>query len=319
MTNNLTRFFAEAVCTASMVVAALEIRQNYSSQSQHREQLEATKRYNEQRVALLHEKKVEGRHVKSIRREVELISMSARQFDKEGRFTLIRGPRGIGKTTAIFSALKDMPGVLTIEAIETGTRQTELLNTICKLITGLEGTYDTNKDAMHVVTQLYKEKNKRPLIVILQACPVNKEPAQLTAAARVLADSFGINVIIDCSESTVLTGREDVLNLEPMSMEMMFQLPHFIEIADELEKQGNVDIVLAVCGGRPLLLQELSVSIHSAIQRNETMEYGVREFVNKHIGQVHSKIVLLNKRPGVQTVHILLVYINKLKNLLIRY
>jgi hypothetical protein len=43
-----------------------------------------------------------------------------------------------------------------------------------------------------------------------------------------------------------------------MSWDMMRQLPEFKNLLECLKTQGNEEVVLAICGGVPLLLKELN-------------------------------------------------------------
>lgn len=261
---------------------------------------------NNQRVQELHDECVKV-GVASIRSEVNDIKYIAAKLTK-GRFVLVRGPRGVGKTSAIYTALENIKGVITIGPVQPETDQDQLLNYVCKEITGLDGTYENNRKAMEILTQMYEEKTKRPLIVLIQAseCPANEKAAALTAAARILADSFGLRVIIDCAENScpsTLTDREVIFDFEPMSYEMMRKLPDYEKMAVEIEKQGNADLVFAVCAGRPLLLDELAQAMKIAISKGLSTDTCVRKFVMKHIGKARASIQKIIWHPGVEQVN----------------
>jgi hypothetical protein len=86
------------------------------------------------------------------------------------------------------------------------------------------------------------------------------KPSDILTAARKLADGYYLRVIIDCSDDTlpkVLNGREINFEIEPMSNELMQQLISFTELIKELEEYQALDVVLAVCGGRPRELKNL--------------------------------------------------------------
>ena len=52
-----------------------------------------------------------------------------------------------------------------------------------------------------------------------------------------------------------------MIELEPMSSDMMRQLPEFKDLFKLLKSQGNEEVVLAVCGGVPLILKQLNNKI----------------------------------------------------------
>ena len=117
---------------------------------------------------------------------------------------------------------------------------------------------------MKEIIDLYRLRTGKVPVIIIQADqrPLSKEHAQLSAAARVLVDDFGLNVFIHCSENSfpddLRNGREFMIELEPMSLEMMRQLPEFKDLFELLKTQSNEEVVLAICGGVPLLLKQLN-------------------------------------------------------------
>lgn len=228
-----------------------------------------------ERVKLLEKERVQA-SVESIRKEVRYIKWMVEDL-KGQSFIFVCGPSGIGKTCAIYTALQGTQGVITIGPVAPATDQDKILDEVSYRITGLVGSWERNKNAIAIITKMYQEKNQRRLMVIIHASerPSHKDPASLTAAARILADSFGLAVIIDCPESacpSTFTGRERLLNFKQMSYETMRKLPEYQAISDELEKQDNADIVLAVCGGNPLLLDQLTRAIHHAPGLGMSME-----------------------------------------------
>jgi hypothetical protein len=140
----------------------------------------------------------------------------------------------------------------------------EILDMVCHKITNRSGSFTENEEFMKEVVDKYCSRTGKIPVIIIQADqrPPNEKPAHLTAAARVLADKFGLNVFIDCSENAFpdksRTGREIMIELEPMSSDMMRQLPEFKDLLEFLKTQDNEEVVLAICGGVPLLLKDLN-------------------------------------------------------------
>jgi hypothetical protein len=143
------------------------------------------------------------------------------------------------------------------------------MDKVCFKITNRPGSFDANSEFIKEVVEKYRSLTNKVPIIIIQATqrPLNEKPAELTAAARILVDDFGLNVLIDCSENAFpdnpRTGREFMIDLEPMSWDMMRQLPEFQDLLKFLKTQGNEEVVLAICGGVPLLLKELNKIINS--------------------------------------------------------
>lgn len=274
----------------------------YYMDKNYREQLKHYTVVPADRVKVLKTERVQA-EIKSIRNEAHSIQKAAEYLER-GRFILVRGPRGVGKTSAICTALESTKGVIKIGPVRPGTTQDEILDEVSYRITGLNVGWKQNADDVAKVSEKFKEDNKKcPLIVLIQASerPVNDKAAELTAAARILADLFGLAVIIDCCENAcppTLTGREILVNFEPMSFEQMQKLTNDHKISKELEREGNTEIVLAVCGGRPLLLDDLLIEI-----RLHGSEHAVKKFVMSKIAEARENISVLCRTPGVKEVN----------------
>lgn len=290
------------------------------SKRQTKEQLEALKSHNKlvsvpylERVEYLKKRKLDKIGIESIRDEVSQIQKYIKNLEYS-RFVLVRGPQGVGKTCAIYTALKDCHGVIRVDSIEPELDEYQILDQVCQEITGLPGTYLENKIKMLELTKMYRaENNKSPLIVLIQASErhQDKKPAALTAAARTLAETYKLTVIIDCPENACpssLRGRGILLRFEPMSYDMMCKLTEYTEIADKLEKHGDVDIVMAVCAGRPLLLQELYIQIKHSNQSSDTV---IRQFVEYHMANARKNIINVIGHPGVEQVNKRLCFIKR--------
>lgn len=145
--------------------------------------------------------------------------------------------------------------------MQPGLKIDEILDMVCHEITNCKGSYYVNEEFMKKVIELYHSRTGNDPVIIIKADErlENEEPAQLSAAARVLVDEFGLNVLIDCGENAfpdkLRTHREIMIELEPMSSDMMRQLPEFKDLFKTLKSQGNEEVVLAICGGVPLLKQ----------------------------------------------------------------
>lgn len=139
----------------------------------------------------------------------------------------------------------------------------QILDLVCYAITDRQTNFTQNKIFIKKVIDSYRSSTGKVPVILIKTTQrhVDAKPAQLTAASRVLADDLGLNVLIDCSENAFVdnqqTGREYMIQLEPMSWDQMRQLPSFKELYEMLNAQGNVEVVLTVCGGEPLKLNKL--------------------------------------------------------------
>jgi hypothetical protein len=176
------------------------------------------------------------------------------------------GPRGIGKTLAVETAADGLPGVVFIKDVAPGTTKDIIM---ARVWAKLNGPLEKNEDRGRQVIEAYKaiSQGQSPIVIIsADQRPNNKEPAALTATGRTLT-SEGINVLIDASENampTLLSGREKILEMEPMSSDIMSTLPDFkFLFDDEFTDEGCKQLVLTVCSGRPLLLRDLVSNIQN--------------------------------------------------------
>lgn len=212
---------------------------------------------------------------KTIKNKIESIRLDdvewiKSRFDREPSnfgFGVVEGPSGIGKSVAISTAARDFKGVLEVGPIFPRNSLDDILDGVCREITGRPGPFFKNKKFMKKVVDKYIEINKRSPIIILKASEREiNEPSRcrLSQAGRFLSTEFSLNVLIDCQENAILY-REDhyetVLEMEPMSNEMMRKLPEFQSLFELLKSQGNEEVVLAVCGGVPVLLEHLRSDI----------------------------------------------------------
>ena len=212
---------------------------------------------------------------KTVKNKIESIRLDdvewiKSRFDREPSnfgFGVVEGPSGIGKSVAILTAARDFKGVIEFGPIFPKTSLDDILDGVCREITGRPGPYFKNKQFMKKVVDKYIEINKRSPIIILKASEreINEpSPHDLSLAARILSTEFSLNVLIDCQENALLVREnayETVLEMEPMSNEMMRKLPKFQSLFEMLKSQGNEEVVLAVCGGVPVLLEHLRSEI----------------------------------------------------------
>ena len=72
--------------------------------------------------------------------------------------------------------------------------------------------------------------------------------------------AFGFRVVIDSSENAIPvfeTTREQMLHIEPMTIETLSNIPKYSTLLNRLEKAGLKDVVWAVIGGVPSRLNKV--------------------------------------------------------------
>ena len=110
--------------------------------------------------------------IESVRTEdVEWIKQEiTRPFSENDQsFNVVVGPQGIGKSVAINWAVNGMRGVIKTSPVSPGLSQEEILDKVCRHITGLKGSFSDNENSMRRVISWYKRFFGREPIVIIPA------------------------------------------------------------------------------------------------------------------------------------------------------
>jgi hypothetical protein len=181
-------------------------------------------------------------------------------------FAGLAGSKGIGKTTAIKTAAHGLPGVIILERTAPGTTEEEIVRRACQKINGLP-TNDT-KRAKSIIEAYKSISGGQAPILIIPATRrlVHEHPAKLSDAGQTLSEDYKLNVLIDAEENAMpvkaeLTLREDIREMEPMTDDMIRQLPQFKELFEYLNEKKNDQVVLAVCNGCPALVGVLNAKL----------------------------------------------------------
>jgi hypothetical protein len=219
-------------------------------------------------------------------------------------FAVVIGPRGAGKTTSVETAADGFCGVIFIKNVPPGATVNEIIG---KVWNEINDDIDENaKRARNVIREYKSISGGRSPIVIISAAQrsVNKEPAELTAAGRDLV-SNGLNVLIDASENAmpeVLSGREIILEIKLFDHLTMKKLTQFESLFKFLKTAGNEDLILALCGGCPLLLKRLNSAVKLKDNTRAVDEKAVHDFVNKEIREANVYIKLLSSKILMKSV-----------------
>ena len=118
--------------------------------------------------------------------------------------------------------------------------------------------------------------------------------AQVTAAVRDLADSYGLRVVVDGSPNSlpptlIATKRETVIAVEPMSKEQIESVLEFKGLIDFLKSRNLDDIVWKVLGGSPADYLKLDEAIiDNKLFLSDTASDEVVDQVKNHLQSVLS-------------------------------
>ena len=180
-------------------------------------------------------------------------------------YIVVSGPKGVGKSCVIATAVKSMPSVVAID-VAPGTKQEVIVESGLRAIT---------RDSMQFINPLPNAERVLKWHNFFLAPPVlvvnvserqdNGLYAQTTGAVRVLA-SMGIRVVVDASDNslekgTISTKRERWLEMDVMPRDVVMRILPFKELFDKLDKVGVADVVWRLVGGNPAELEKLESAL----------------------------------------------------------
>jgi hypothetical protein len=226
--------------------------------------------------------------------------MKKRALGDEKTFTVVVGPKGVGKTSAVKTAVDGLPGVIFISNIPPDTSQDEIIKRVCAKINVHGQLEDTEERALSIIEAYKTISGGQTPILIIPASPrlIDEKPAKLSDAGRVLTKTFKLNVLIDASENAMpsaleVTPREEILEMKPMTDEIMRKLPQFEQLFEYLNETKNDQVVLAVCNGSPAFLRVLNGKLNECGASEKDTE--VIKFVEKELIKANLSINALEK------------------------
>lgn len=174
-----------------------------------------------------------------------------------GFYCVVQGPRGVGKTCLVDTALRWVPGVVLVK-VAAGVPQDAIVADALRGVTRASSMFTHNAFAARRVVLCHRLFFRVPPTVVLRASEVNvgEVHAGIAGACRALAEEHKLRVVVDAShnslaEAAVATKREAVLQVEAMPRELVEALDGLGELHAALKTAGIADVVWAVLGGNP--------------------------------------------------------------------
>jgi hypothetical protein len=184
-----------------------------------------------------------------------LASISARHY------VVVQGPKGVGKTCVVSTALQHTCGVVVSE-VAPGAKKDAIVTAALAAVAGITFAHlDPRPSALRVL-KWYTLLLPPPIIVLrVSERSAGTGFAETAGAVRSLVDS-GFRAVIDSSPNslepaTLTTLRQDVLEVGPMPRELLFSLPEHAALFAALRSAGLEDVAWAVLGGVPALYEAL--------------------------------------------------------------
>eukprot|EP00035_Acanthoeca_spectabilis_P017891 m.377647 g.377647 ORF g.377647 m.377647 type:complete len:436 (+) comp16705_c4_seq43:312-1619(+) len=182
---------------------------------------------------------------------------------KRGMYIVVTGPMGVGKSTAVETALWRTCGVVSID-VPAEMSDTEVISAaLAEIARTRQHKYLDPYDNARRVRFFYDFLPVKPPTILLNVHErrSGKDFAGVVYATRKLAN-LDYRVVVDGSTNALPgrllhTNRQKVMTVGPMTMDVMETVPEFRYVFDLLRELERFDLVWATCGGNPALMVNL--------------------------------------------------------------
>ena len=205
----------------------------------------------------------------------------------QGRYVVVQGPKGVGKSCVVETALQRTCGVVVVK-VEPGEREGAIVASALASVAGVRSSlWDPRPSALRVLWW-YRWLLPPPIVVLrVSERPVGKEYAETAGAVRSLVDC-GFRAVIDSSPNslepgTLATLRQDVIELGPMPRALVFSLPEHAALHVALREAGLEDVVWAVLGGVPAHYTALRDKLLQCCASSEDFGRSVEAYVREEL------------------------------------
>jgi hypothetical protein len=220
---------------------------------------------------------------------------------RKGQYMIVSGPKGVGKTSIVDTALQSMFGVVPIR------------------VSGLETKTDIEAETLKAITRCYLRMMDRTVsakrvlwwhhllfrtpVTVLFRTTDTKFPKPFHAfdsVVRELTEVYGVRVVIDASsnffpDAAAITTRQVLFEVEPMSRTLVEQMPELKPFLKALKDAGLADVVWGCVGGNPADYRGLWGRWQEG---DKSLEFVVAVFIQNRLGQAQSNIcdaIIANK------------------------
>lgn len=204
----------------------------------------------------------------------------------EGKYIVVTGSKGVGKTVAISTATHCMMGIVHVD-IAPGALAKEVQTDVFSQIARCSSRTINPEGSTRRVLMFYRWMTfgHRPVVVLHVAeRPPGKPYAELTGVVRGFA-AMGLRVIVDASPNSVphdllSSRRQNIIEVEEMSDKLIRS--EFSELFDAVQRVGLEHVVMAIVGGVPATASLLSDLLKSASNDTEINAI-VQKFVSEEM------------------------------------
>jgi hypothetical protein len=218
--------------------------------------------------------------------EIKLLKSKIADKDFGQGYLVITGEKGVGKTCLMNTVTSKTAGVIKVKAQPSDNENTIIKNTLQHL-TRIQFDFIPPFDSAKRVIFWYRlfTFGRSPIVVINAAeRKVGQEYAGLTGAVRTLIDDYKLRVVVDGSpnsldESLFRTKRESVVDIKPMTKEMIWEIEQLQDLFKYVKEAGLDDVVFAVFGGIPSTYEKLWRNAKTDLQEGQE----AREVIGSHL------------------------------------
>lgn len=250
-------------------------------------------------------------------RFAEIKLLKSRIVDKDfGQgYLVVTGEKGVGKTCLMNTVTSKTAGVITVEAQPGHTQDTIIKNTLMEL-TRIKLDFIPPFDSARRVIFWHRffTLGRSPIVVInATERKVGEGYAGLTGAVRTLVDKYKLRVVVDGSpnsldESLLRTKRQRVVDIKPMTKELIWQIEQLQDLFKYVEEVGLDDVVFAVLGGIPAGYEELWDNARIDLQEGNE----AREVIGVHLcAEISAAIKLVNDSKTIKDMKAILELFDK--------
>ncbi len=187
-----------------------------------------------------------------------------------GFYTVVVGPKGVGKSCIVDTVIEKAPGVAFVKVLP-GTNTSDIIDNVNRAITGgVSRFFDWSSLATSVLF-FHRIFFWRPATVVLQAVErkADQKCADIDNAARSLAEDHGyrLRVIIDASDNSmpeIRATRGRIVEVGPASRDVLESMPNLEPLHKALKAAGLADVVWECLGGVPALYVMLNLHWRAA-------------------------------------------------------
>ena len=186
-------------------------------------------------------------------------------------YRVITGEEGVGKSCMLQTAIYRIPGVIYAYANGGDSSNTIIENVLKNVGKRTPFTFGDPIAAARRTIFCYNFLFGKSPIAVISATErsVNEPPAKLTAAVRILTETYGLRVIVDSSPNSLDPGifdtkRVTAIRLEKLTKDQLFSIPEIQKIFTDSHTAAWKDITWAVLGGNPADFLDLSGKIRLA-------------------------------------------------------